>query len=595
VKSICQWGSLLSSNREIIQLPVDVSNKIAAGEVIDRPCNVIKELLENAVDAGAENITVEITDGGISLIKVTDDGRGILPEDLPVTVSRFATSKINSIDDIYCLNTFGFRGEALAAVSSVSDFCIKSKRKGYDCFSLSVYFGNTGEIKPAAGLDGTVVTVKNLFENIPARRKFLKTPAAEQREIVKFIKQFSLVNYHICLKLIVNDKKTLVFSKDDGMLSRAKKVFNEENLLYLNNKYDDLNIEAVISTPEIQKLRKDNLVVGVNGRVIRDNMLVQCIVKAYKRLLPEGKYPVGCVVLYLDSSDLDVNVHPAKLFVKFLNSGEIFSFVYDSISSKLGELTAAPEYDNSGYESLINNQEISYNHIVQKNKELYDKPGYSHDKLNSSSVYDLLNSQTYSAFEVESDSVYDDEYDFRVVGQLFNTVIICEFEDFYYLIDQHIAHERILYEKYKSESFETEISSINLTEPITINLNKDECELLFSNKDILVEFGYDIEDFGGTSVKVNRIPSEIINKDIKQEIADILQEIEFLTKRGVKDSTLVVMSCKSAIKAGERLSAYEMKHLVLELLKTKNPFTCPHGRPIIFKQAKEELFRKFHR
>lgn len=595
MKNIWQWGSLLSSKREIIQLPVDVSNKIAAGEVIDRPYNVVKELLENAADAGAENITVEIIDGGISLIRITDDGKGILPDDLPNTVDRFATSKINSIDDIYCLNTFGFRGEALAAVSSVSDFCIKSKRKNHDCFSLSVYFGSDKEIKPAAGTEGTVVTVKNLFENIPARRKFLKTPAAEQREIVKFIKQFSLVNYHISINFTANEKRTLFFPKGAGMLSRAKEVFGEDNLLHFKNTYNDLNIEAVISTPEIQKLKKDNLVVGVNGRVIKDNMLIQCIVKAYKRLLPEGRYPMGCVSLYLNSSDLDVNVHPAKLFVKFMNSGEIFSFVYDSITSKLGELSAAPGNNNFEHESLGKSEEIKHNSFVNKDNFSYNRANYNHDEFKMSSVYDILDNQTYGVLENNSENVSEDGSYFRVVGQLFNTIIICEFDDFYYMIDQHIAHERVLYEKYKSESFEMEISSINLTEPLSVNLSKDECELLLSNKDIFAEFGYDIEDFGWTSVKVNRIPSEIINKDIKQEIVSILQEIDFLTKTGVKDSTLVVMSCKSAIKAGEKLSEFEMRHLVHELLKTKNPFTCPHGRPIIFKQSKEELFRKFHR
>jgi len=574
---------LLNNSSEIFQLPGDVSNKIAAGEVVERPVNVVKELVENAVDASAEKITVEIAEGGLSLIKVQDDGKGIVPDDIEKSIDRFATSKISDINDVYELSSFGFRGEALAAISSVCDFSLISKRKEYDCLELKSSFGGPPVVKPAAGTEGTVVTVKNLFGNLPARRKFLKSPNAEQREIVKFIRHFMLTNYHLSLRLIVDEMEYLFFPKNESMIDRAVKIFKEKKLVHLTNKYENLNIEAVISTPEVQKFRRDNIVLSVNGRVVKDNMLTQSVIQAYKRLIPEGKFPLAAIRLNISPSDMDVNVHPAKLFVKFLNSGEIFSFVYDSILEKLESLTP-DNYGSDNYENLKKTSETKIKSFQ-----------YSYNPEEQVSVTDFLTAADSSAGadeSVEMEEVYG--YDFRITGQLFNTVIICEFDDFFYMIDQHIAHERILYEKYKAESH-VDTASVVLSEPLVVDLDEDEREILINNKNVLCDFGFDFESFGGETVKFNKLPSEILNKDVVSEIKNILEETSRLSKRGLKDSSLVVMSCKSAIKAGEKLSGYEMSHLVNELLKTKNPFTCPHGRPIIVKQSKEELFKNFHR
>lgn len=583
MRNIWLWGYLLNIREEIFQLPEDVSNKIAAGEVVDRPGNVVKELVENAADASAEKITVEISDGGISLIKVTDDGKGIIPGDIEKTISRFATSKITNINDIYELSSFGFRGEALAAISSVCNFSIVSKRQDYECVELYSNFGESKEIKPAAGTRGTVVTVKDLFGNLPARRKFLKSPTAEQREIVKFIRHFMLINYHISLRLIVDGKEYLFFPKDESLLQRAEEIFKEKKLVYLSNEYDNLKIEGVITTPDVQKRRKDNIVIGVNGRLIKDNMLSHSVIQAYKRLIPEGMFPVAAILLHISSADMDVNVHPAKLFVKFLNSGEVFSFVYDSILSKLESL----RHDNVFSDNYTNTKDPSAGKPESFN--------YNYNPDEQMNVSDFLSTSNYGGnAEVLDDVKEIENYGFRIAGQLFNTVILCEFDDFYYMIDQHIAHERILYEKYKSESA-VEIASVFLSEPLVVELDEDELEILDNNRDVLADFGFEFESFGGETVKFNKLPSEILHKNITKEIKDILEETNQLNKKGIKDSSLVVMSCKSAIKAGEKLSGYEMKHLVDELLRTKNPFTCPHGRPIIIKQNKEELFKNFHR
>lgn len=587
MKNLCLWGFLLSNKQEIFHLPVEVSNKIAAGEVIDRPVNIVKELFENSVDAGSKNLTLEIFDGGLSHIKVSDDGNGIHPEDLPRSVKRFATSKIKNIEDIYSITSFGFRGEALAAISSVSNFRIVSKQKNMSCYSLAIDFGDLGEVKPSNGINGTVISVDNLFENIPARRKFLKSPGAEQREIVRFVKHFAMINYMISLKIIVNGKQHLLYPAKEDMLLRAESIFNEDKLYSFSDKYESMKISGVISNPEVQKVKRDNIVISVNKRIVKDNMIVQSVIQAYKRLIPDGKFPVACISLELNPAEVDVNVHPAKLFVKFRDSGEMFSFVYDAIKHKLESLKPT--------DGIQEQNDLNLNISASPGKYENNNIHYLHSSAKpETSVHDIVNTETYE--NLENDDIYSgNSEDFKIMGQLFNTVIICEFDDFYFKIDQHIAHERILYEKYKN-NLTVDIPTITLSEPVVIELDSDEHEMIKDNRAVFQSFGYDFEDFGGSSIKLGRLPVNILNKDIKSEITDILKEIDNLSgSKNIKDSAMVVMACKSAIKAGEKLSDYEMRQLVRELLKTSNPFTCPHGRPIIIRQTKEELFRKFHR
>jgi len=322
---------------EIIRLGEDVANKVAAGEVVERPFNVVKELVENSADAGATKLSIVVENGGVGLIRVTDNGRGILPEDLPVAVQRFATSKISTADDVYCVKTFGFRGEALAAISSVSKFSIKSCRKSFEGCEIRVEHGSEPETLPAPQVEGTTVEAKALFSNVPARLKFFKSFAAEEREIAKFVRFFSLINPHIAVDLEINSKKAYSVNSSMNMEVRARQVFKENDLIYGEKSYADMSLKFVTSLPSVQRYRKDMIVVGVNGRVIKDPSIIQAVATAYHRLIPDNRYPAAVVSLYVDPEKVDVNVHPAKTTVKLLENRDIFSFVHHAVKDRLAE------------------------------------------------------------------------------------------------------------------------------------------------------------------------------------------------------------------------------------------------------------------
>jgi DNA mismatch repair protein MutL len=568
---------------EIKLLPSNISNKIAAGEVVERPLNVVKELVENSIDAGADNILIEIEDGGKALIKVTDNGKGILPDDLKNTVKRFATSKITNIDDVYSIKTFGFRGEALAAISSVSDFTLKSKRKGFNGCELNVKFGLPSDVKPSSIPFGTVVIVKNLFENIPARYKFLKSSSAEYKEIIKFIRSFAVLTNDISICLISDGKKVFEVYKYQNMKDKFVEYVKEEDVIYFENKYNDIFIQCCAGLPNVQRYRKDYIITGINGRVVKDNSIVYTIIQAYHRLIPDGKFPVAAINITINPKNLDVNIHPSKTYVKIYNSRDINSFIYDSLSNTLNSVklteTAFPDFskESSEIKSAVGrkiNQEAKLSFDITKTFE------------------------TESSFEPYTDYIPSNKMevddDFKIIGQLFETVIICEFENEVFFIDQHIAHERILFEKYKKYGL-TDIATIVLTEPVLIDLNEEDMDILFKNENTIKSFGFEFERFGNNTIKITSIPTALINKDIAMELQLIANELCVSKSKKNMDYTIVTMACKTAIKAGERLTHFEMKKLVSDLFDTENPYTCPHGRPIIFKMKKEELFGKFFR
>lgn len=560
---------------EIKVLDEKIANKIAAGEVVERPFNVVKELVENSLDANANFIRVDILDGGLSLIKVADNGTGILPEDLKKSVLRYSTSKIDTIEDVYNIKTFGFRGEALASISSVSDFSIESKRGDLEAKKLEVKFGQAGELKPDSIQKGTVVTVKNLFENIPVRKKFIKSINSEEREIVKFLKIFAIINYNIEIELYSNDKKILNFTRYDKMLNRFISSFNVKDVFYFSNRDDKLFIEGISSFPTVQRNRRDLIFLGVNKRVIKDYTLQQAVVQAYFRKLPQNRFPAALISLQLDPDLLDVNVHPTKMAVKFINDKEIFSFINKTISNKLNEnQTKAAE---------------AFQETESETKK-YFSPGLF---TNNVSDRDLSYTVTIDNLLSEGeDNLSEEKY--KVIGQLFDAVILVEKGDEIHFIDQHIAHERILYEQFLSMS-ENYVASINLIEPVVVELEEEDKNVIIENSDILSKLGFDIEDYGGEFVSLIRIPASLLHKDIKAEFLDLVAELHNNKSENFLDKISLALSCKMAIKAGEKLTMYEIQNIVKDLFKTKNRFTCPHGRPIIYKMSKEEIYKKFHR
>jgi DNA mismatch repair protein MutL len=564
---------------EIKVLDEKIANKIAAGEVVDRPFNVVKELVENSLDANANFIRIDILDGGLSLIKVTDNGVGILPEDLKKSVLRYSTSKIDTIEDVYNIKTFGFRGEALAAISSVSDFSIESKRGDLEAKRLEVKFGQIGDLKPASLQEGTVVTVKNLFENVPVRKKFIKSINSEEREIIKFLKIFATINYNIEIELYSNDKKIITFTKYDNMLNRFISSFNIKDVFYFSHKNDKLFIEGIASSPTVQRNRRDLIFLGVNRRVIKDYTLQQAVVQAYFRKLPQNRFPAALISLRLDCDMLDVNVHPTKMAVKFTNDKEVFSFINKTISDKLNEneIETTETFKGSGFTET----------------EIETK-GYFTPDLFSNSVTDknLKYVTIDTLLPEEKDSVSEKKY--KIIGQLFDAVIIVQEGDEILFIDQHIAHERVLYEQFISMN-ENCVTSINLIEPVVVELEDEDKMVILENSATLSKLGFDIDDYGNEFISIRRIPATLLHKDVKAEFLELISELHNNKSENFLDKISLALSCKMAIKAGEKLTMYEMENIVEDLFNTKNRYTCPHGRPIIYKMSKEEIYKKFHR
>lgn len=542
---------------------------------MERTFNVVKELVENSADAGADFIKVEISDGGLSLIKVTDNGKGILKEDLPKTVLRFATSKINRIEDVYSIKTFGFRGEALAAISSVSEMTIDSRRLGEEGYGISVSYGEISEVYPSSIPEGTTLTVKNIFKNIPVRKKFVKSESAETNEIIKFLKVFSVINPGIEIKLISNGKEIFHVTKSDDSMSRFKKLLDIQKVFFIDETSEHINIKGVLTLPVYQRGRKDMIFTGVNGRVVKDFNIMQAVIQGYFRILPQDKFPAGVLFIEISPENVDVNIHPTKQQVKILEERSVFSAISKAVSSGLRRQTLG--IDNGGVE-----QNSSDNKML--------------GQFNSSYVKDSALGYAFDISQVVETKSTFESYDknFKIIGQAFNSIIVVEIENELYFIDQHIAHERVLYEKYRKNA-QKEVVSIRLVEPIDIEMEKKDKEILLKNSAILSNLGFDVEDFGGNSLSVSRVPGGVIHKDIKSELFSILEDFYKNRSENFLDSASLTMSCKNAIKAGDVLTDFEMRKVVKDLLDSENPYTCPHGRPIIFKMTKEELFKKYNR
>jgi len=573
---------------EILRLGEDVANMVAAGEVVERPFNVVKELVENSADAGATRISIVVENGGVGMVRVADNGRGILPDDLPVAVQRFATSKIKTADDVYCVRTFGFRGEALAAISSVSDFFIRSCRKDYKGAEIRIKHGGTPSIVPAPELHGTTVEVRSLFANVPARLKFFKSFSAEEREIARFVRSFSVINPHISIELEINGKNTYSATAGMDMTARAVQVFRENDLVYGEVEYEGMSLNFVTSLPSVQRYRKDMIIVGINGRVVKDMSLVQAVVTAYHRIIPDGRFPAAAISLHIDPDKVDVNVHPAKTTVKLLDSRDIFSFVHHNIKSRL---------DDAGHDQgvhMMNSAPTPKRDYPAQPSGKYDHQFASVDYSIASEMEVVEYAHGNEASIIEMPDEHGEVDAIRVVGQLFNTVIVCEKNGEALFIDQHVAHERVLYEKFVRE-MSVSVPSVVMYEPVLINATDDELAVAEESKEVFEKFGYEIEAFGGDSLKVGRIPTDVLNRDIEAQVKGILADMLEQRKDTGVDYRALVMSCKAAVKAGDKLEMHEMRRLVSDLFTTDNPYTCPHGRPIVFKQPEEFFLRKFGR
>ena len=604
-------------------------DKIAAGEVVERPCSVVKELVENAIDAGSTAITVEIKEGGISFIRITDNGCGIERDQVAVAFYRHSTSKIRSAEDLLTVKSLGFRGEALSSISAVAR--VELITKTYDELTGTRYVieGSKELSNEEIGApDGTTFIVKDLFYNVPARRKFLKTAQTEGSYISDMVEKLALSHPDISFKFINNNQTKLHTSGNGNRKDIIYHIFGREissSLLEVKHECEYFKVEGFIGKPVITRGNRNYENYYINGRYVKSNILSRAIEEAYKSFLMQHQYPFT-VLYFTFFSELDVNVHPTKMELRFDNNNEIYVELCDTIYAILSRKEMIPEVPVDSTPAPKK--------IVHEYKEPIPEP-FEKRRINevraaeSRSVYGQSVTSAvkdYSAIEPavktpKTSTAYEPaqvvtgtqqtlgDYDkvfltesakkqFSIIGQLFKTYWLIEFEDKLYIIDQHAAHEKVLYEKTMARLANKDFTSQRISPPIVMTLDARECEMLEKYRPQIEQFGYEVEHFGGKEYMISAIPDNLFNIDMKDLFIEMLDDFSNATGRQTPDiitEKVASMSCKAAVKGNDKLTLPEINKLIDELLSLDNPYNCPHGRPTIISMSKYEIEKKFKR
>jgi len=604
-------------------------DKIAAGEVVERPCSVVKELVENAIDAGSTAITVEIKEGGISFIRITDNGCGIERDQVAVAFYRHSTSKIRSAEDLLTVKSLGFRGEALSSISAVAR--VELITKTYDELTGTRYVieGSKELSNEEIGApDGTTFIVKDLFYNVPARRKFLKTAQTEGSYISDMVEKLALSHPDISFKFINNNQTKLHTSGNGNRKDIIYHIFGREissSLLEVKHECEYFKVEGFIGKPVITRGNRNYENYFINGRYVKSNILSRAIEEAYKSFLMQHQYPFT-VLYFTFFSELDVNVHPTKMELRFDNNNEIYVELCDTIYAILSRKEMIPEVPVDSTPAPKK--------IVHEYKEPIPEP-FEKRRINevraaeSRSVYGQSVTSAvkdYSAIEPaakapETSTAYEPaqvvtgtqqtlgDYDkvfltesakkqFSIIGQLFKTYWLIEFEDKLYIIDQHAAHEKVLYEKTMARLANKDFTSQRISPPIVMTLDAKESEMLEKYRPQIEQFGYEVEHFGGKEYMISAIPDNLFNIDMKDLFIEMLDDFSNATGRQTPDiitEKVASMSCKAAVKGNDKLTLPEINKLIDDLLSLDNPYNCPHGRPTIISMSKYEIEKKFKR
>lgn len=569
-----------------------VANKIAAGEVIERPAAVVKELLENAVDAGASQISIEIEESGSKLIKVTDNGCGMIKQDVVLALERHATSKIRSADDLFRIHTLGFRGEAMPSIAAVSLLEITTKTK--DDLSgtyLKAVGGEIKEIKAAGCPDGTSVTVRDLFFNTPARLKYLRSGATEMGHIIDLVNRISLAYPDLSLRLTHNGRQVL-FSSGSGSLEEV--IFNvfgkqmAENMLPVNTASERITLTGYVGKPVNYKSNRSGMIFFVNGRYIKDRLISRAVEEAFKGYMLTRKYPVVVLNFTIEPETIDVNVHPTKTEIRFSEEKELYTLTYQTVSQAIKRSSLIPEIEIAEREK----PEIS---LSEEKPPSFTRPKEAEAVREPVREYRQISFASPAEPEIKEESVKQREFpEFKVIGQLFNTYIVLEAADRMYLLDQHAAHERILYEKFsQNKESKQEVQALLL--PVNLELTLKENELWQKAGQKIMEYGFIIEPFGEKSYLIRGIPQGMQEKDALAVIHDLLELDIAEWSKDKRQKALAVMACRTAIKAGDALTEQEMEELLEQLKKADNPYTCPHGRPTIIDFSQKDIEGYFKR
>lgn len=575
-------------------------NKIATGEVIEKPASIVKELVENSIDAGSTQIEIDVKGGGIEYIKIADNGCGINPSDMQLAFLRHATSKLRCEADLNNINTLGFRGEALASIASISKVEMMSKQKNNATgYSIAIEGGKILKKEQCGCPNGTIITVTDVFYNTPARLKFLKSIQRETIYITNIIQNLALSNTDVSFKYRNNGKLIIATKGDKDLKSVILEIYGKNtvsNIYHIECSTDIAKIEGYIGNSNIAKGTRNNQSCFINGRYVKNKTISAAVETAYKSMITVSKFPFFVLNLYCNPEFVDVNVHPAKAEIKFQDEQAVFKCVYNCIRNALVKDIKIANEENP-VNKFENVEKVEY---VQQEFKIKDPKIYEHADKKPINENEL---SSYDKAENKKDDFNEDVKKvpkfgpLSIVGQVHFTYIIAEDESCMYIIDQHAAHERIYFEKYLAAYNVSKLHSQKLLTPLIIEMTASEKYAVTENINIFEKLGYEIEDFGGNSISLRSVPVIYGNPDIKQLFNEILNNIMNETKEKISivERNIYTMACKSAVKAGDKLNYTEMKCLIDDLRICDNPYNCPHGRPTIIKITEEELEKKFKR
>ena len=610
-------------------LPPDVANKIAAGEVVERPASIVKELVENSVDADGTNIQVEIRAGGKRLIRVSDNGSGMSREDALVALERHATSKVSCIEDLQEIQTFGFRGEALPSIASVSQFELLTRTAdALQGTKVTVEGGVVRSVQESGCSPGTHIAINNLFYNVPARLKFLKSETTELNHITNQVNWSALAQPKIQFSLTHNSRSLIDVRACDSHIERIRLLYGKEfaeNLIEFDKELPDLHLRCFIGKPDFTKSNRNYQLFFLNRRPIRSKILGAALSEAMRSMVPKGRYPVAFLFLTMESQEVDVNVHPAKIEVRFRNERAIYSEVVRLLHSGIYKQKYIPKIDTQ-------TEQPASTSMVDRIVQRMPSPGLGNhtrgkmpeesqssqplpstteaieqslpaDLESGSSASDALPKNIQPPRQPIPEDVNLELLDFEGVQLktcLFNTYIVAETTGRVFFIDQHVAAERVLYERFVEQLKADNLPVQGLLLPVTIEATSQQLTILKAHEELLKTLGFDVERFGGNTILVRSIPAPLPTKLVADTVTGLLDEFSeevnpSLDLLEVQDKALIMLACKSAVKAGDSLTMKEMVNLIKDLSQTKLPFNCPHARPIIVEMSQSELESRFKR
>lgn len=615
---------------KIALLTQDTIDKIAAGEVVERPSSVVKELVENAIDAKSTAITIEIKEGGISFIRISDNGCGIDKDEVPLAFLRHSTSKIRSVEDLLSVSSLGFRGEALSSIAAVARVELITKTPD-SLTGVRYQIEGSKEIdfEEIGAPDGTTFLVKDLFYNTPARKKFLKSAQTEGSYIADMVEKLALSHPDVSFKFIQNNQTKLHTSGNGNIKDLIYHVFGREissSLLPVEFENELFSVNGYIGKPIITRGNRNYEIYFINGRYIKSNLLSKAIEEAYKNFLMQHQYPFCVLYFEFKGESLDVNVHPTKMELRFDNNNEVYQYLCDGLFEILSRKEMIPEvpiveekktapivreYKESIPEPFEARRLNQIRESVSKDSPYEMKyPEFKPEKRDKAaespvfhaSILDQVKNDKYENITLESISSEflskDAKKKHRIIGQLFKTYWLVEYEDKLFVVDQHAAHEKVLYERTMATLKEKEYTSQTISPPIILSLDSNEILALEKYQEQIKKMGYSVESFGGKEYMINAIPANLFRIDMKDLFIEMLDDFSNLSGRETPELILekvASMSCKAAVKGNQTLSYSEFDALMEELLNLENPYNCPHGRPTIISMTKYEIEKKFKR